>query len=201
MDIFLQNAIPYLLAYKYLALFVISFIAAFVVPIPSGSILMAAAAFASEGYFKLSWVIVISVIGNLLGDNIGYWTARFYGEDIFSRIGFRKILNSKTFKKIEQKFRNKPGFIVLASRFEVVSTLSVNLLSGVGRVPYNKYLTFESIGTVLQVCFYGTIGYIFGYNWQSANSIIGKIFTIIALILILILIAFWSKVIKYLRSL
>ena len=200
MDFLVQNLIPYIVIYKYVALLVISFIAAFIIPIPSGAVLMATSAFAIEGHFNFGLVIIISIIGNLSGDSLGYWVARLYGEKIFSFIGFKRILRSKTFNLIEKRFREHPGFIVLASRFEVLSTLSVNLLSGIGKVPYRKYLLYESIGTVAQVCFYGSIGYIFGYNWQAINSLIGKIFLIIGLILVILTINFWSKIIAYLKK-
>lgn len=200
MHLLIQQIIPYLLLYKYIALFGVSFFAAFFIPFPSGSLLMATSAFASDGYFHFGLVILISIVANILGDNLGYWIARLYGEKIFSFIGFRRILKSKTFKGIEQRFREKPGFIVLVSRFEVVSTLSVNLLSGLGKVPYRKYLIHESIGTVAQVCFYGSLGYIFGYNWQAINTIIGKVFLVIGFILVLLIISFWSKIKAYLKK-
>lgn len=199
MDFLLQNIIPYVVAYKYTALFAIAFIAAFIVPIPSGSVLMAVSAFVLDGYFNLGLIIIISIIGNLLGDSLGYWVARLYGEKIFSHLGFKRLLKSKTFNLIEERFREHPGFIVLASRFEVFSTLSVNLLSGLGKVPYRKYLLYESIGTIGQVCLYSSIGYIFRYNWQAVNTLMGKISLIIGLILILLIISFWSKIIEYLK--
>lgn len=197
MDLFLHNLIPYLLTYKYLALFIISFIAAYLIPIPSGSLLMVASALASEGYFNFGFVIVISIVGNLLGDNLSYLTSRYYGEKIFSFIGFRKIINSKTFKLMEDNFRKRPGFIVLASRFEVLCTLSVNILSGLSKVPYRKFLLHESIGTVSQVLFYGLIGYLFGYNWQSTSSISGKISIAIIFLWIFLIIILWKKIFKY----
>jgi len=200
MNFIIQNIIVFVFLYKYVALFLISVIAASIIPIPSGSVLMAASAFASEGYLNFWVIIIISIIANILGDNISYWMARFYGEKIFSKIGFRRIIKSKTFNLIEKKFREKPGLIILASRFEVISTLSVNLLSGIGKVKYKKYLIHESIGSILQVCFYGSIGYLFGYNWQSANSIIGKILIVIALILLIIFLNFRSKITKRLRK-
>jgi membrane-associated protein len=200
MDFLLQNILPYLIAYKYLALFVISFLAAFVLPAPSGSLLTAAAALSLSGYFNIGLVIFISILGNILGDNSNYWLARLYGEKVFSFIGFRQIFKSKTFKLMEKNFREHPGFIVLASRFEVLSTLSVNLLAGVSRVPYKKYLFFESIGSTAQVCFYGLIGYLFGYNWQAASKVSSKISILIVFIWIFMIIVFWKKIISYLKK-
>lgn len=193
MDFIIQNLIPYLLLYKYVTVFVISFMAAFIVPIPSGNLLMIASGFSKVGYFDFYLVIIISIVANILGDNLGYWTARFYGEKILSKIGFKRILNSKKFKEVEVHYSNHPGFIIFISRFEVLSTLAINLLSGVSKTPYKKYLIHESIGSIAQVCVYGSIGYFFSYSWQSVNSTIGKVSLIIGLITIILVIAFGKK--------
>jgi membrane protein DedA with SNARE-associated domain len=192
MSAILQALISYILLYKYTSLFVISFIAAFIVPIPSGNVLMVSSGFASVGYLNIYWVIIISIIGNILGDNLGYWIARIYGKEVLSRIGFRRVLESNNFKKIENKFNKNPGFIVFASRFEVISTLSVNLLSGVSKTNYKKYFIYESIGSITQVCFFSFMGYFFADSWQSINTTIGRVVLVLVLIFILFLI-FWGK--------
>jgi len=195
MSFILQTIVPYLLLYKYVTIFTIAFGAAFIVPIPSGSILMAASAYASAGYFNIYLVIILSIIGNILGDNFGYWVARKYGREVLFRIGFRRILESDIFKTIDDKFNKHPGFIIFISRFEVLSTLSVNLLSGVGKTYYKKYLLHEVLGSISQVCFYSLIGYFFAENWQSINTTIGKISLVIGLIVVFLLISFGRKAI------
>lgn len=193
MDFIIQNLIPYLLLYKYVTIFVISFFAAFVLPIPSGNLLMIASAFSRLGYFDFYLVILISVMANILGDNLGYWVARFYGKKVLSKIGFKRILNSKKFKEIESRFRDHPGAVIFVSRFEVLSTLSINLLSGISKTSYRKYFMHESIGSVSQVCFYGSIGYFFSYGWQFASTPISKIGLIVGFVVIILVVALGRK--------
>lgn len=194
MDFILQHLIPYILFYKYIALFIIAFLAAFIVPIPSGNVLMIASGFASIGYLNIFWIIIISIIGNILGDNLGYFLARRYGKEMLFRIGFRRILESKTFKKIEIKFNEHPGSIILASRFEVFSTLSVNLLSGISKTNYKKYLLYESIGSIIQVTFYSMIGYLFVTSLGSFNSKLSWI--IFVIFAVIVVVVFLNKRIK-----
>lgn len=196
MNFILQTLVSYLILYKYATIFIISFFAALVVPVPSGSILMAASAFANIGYFNIIWVIVLSIIGNILGDNIGYWVARKYGKEVLSLVGFRKILESDNFKKVEIKFSKNPGFIVFVSRFEVLSTLSVNLLSGISKTNYKKYFIHESLGTISQVCMYSFIGYFFADSWELINNTVGKVTLILALIVVLFIIFFGKKIFR-----
>lgn len=139
MEILTQYIIPYVILYKYVALFLIAFIAAFMIPVPSGSILMIASGFASAGYFNIYFVILVYVAGNLLGDNLSYFIARSYGHDVLLKIGFRRIIESKTFTTLELKFRRSPGLIVFVSRFEAIGTLAINILSGLSHVSYRKF--------------------------------------------------------------
>lgn len=196
MNFILQHLISYLILYKYLTIFAISFSAALVIPIPSGSILMAASAFAHVGYFNIFWVIVLAIVGNVLGDNIGYFVARKYGREVLSRIGFRKILESNNFKNIENKFNQHPGFIIFVSRFEVLSTLSVNLLSGISKTNYRKYFIHEFFGSISQVCTFSLIGYIFADSWQLINTTVGKVMLILVLALVLFMIFFGKKLVN-----
>lgn len=196
MDYIIQHIIPYLLLYKYITIFIIAFAAAFIVPIPSGNVLMISSAFASAGYFNIFLIISISIVGNILGDNLGYWVARIYGRDFLSHIGLRRVLESKSFKDIEYKFNRHPGVIIFISRFEVLSTLSVNLLSGISKTNYKKYLIHESIGSISQVTMYSLIGYFFADSWESINTTIGRIALVLGLIIIFILISFGKKKLK-----
>ncbi len=186
MDFVTQNLIPYILLYKYITLFVVAFLAAFIVPIPSGNLLMIASGFASVGYLNIFWIIIISVIGNILGDNLSYFIARRYGIKVLNKIGFRRILNSKTFKKLEDKFNEHPGSIILASRFEVLSTLSINLLSGISKTNYKKFLIHEVVGSIAQVTFYSVIGYLFVTSINSFGSKLSGIIFVVFIVMILI---------------
>jgi len=196
MDFLLQNLLIYLALYKYTTVFVISFLAAFIIPIPSGSLLMAASAYARFGYFDIYTVVLISIVANILGDNAGYFLARKYGYEVLSKFGFKRILNSKKFKEIEVKYNNHPGFIIFVSRFEVLSTLSVNLLSGISKTPYRKYFLHEFFGSISQVLTYSMIGYIFADNWESINSTMGRVLLVIALLIVISVLSFGKKLIK-----
>ena len=83
MSFLIQFILPYILLYKYIALFVITFLASIALPIPAGGLLVASAAFASQGYFNIVKVIIVVIIANVLGDNVCYWLTRIFGIKIF----------------------------------------------------------------------------------------------------------------------
>jgi membrane-associated protein len=194
MDIIVQYILPYVLIYKYLALFIITFLAATFIPIPAGTLLIASAAFASQGYFNISTLLIVVIIANILGDSTSYWLSRLYGKQFLSRIIFlKKILESKNFNLIEKGINNKFSFVILISRFEVLSTITLNIISGIGKINYKKFLTYEVIGTFANVIFYSSLGYFFGDNWQSVNKLIGNFTIVLFLIIILCVSFFWKQ--------
>lgn len=196
MDAFAQFIVPYLLLYKYWAIFGITLLAALAFPVPPGMLLMASAAFAAEGYMSFGLVVLIGTLGNIAGDNIGYWLARRYGRSVLMRIGFRKILDSEKYARIEARLRRRPGWLIFISRFEVFSNLAVNIMCGLGRVPYRKYLVYESIGEFLQVLIYCSIGYAVGDNWQSISAIISRFMLVILFIGLLLIVLFWKRILR-----
>jgi membrane protein DedA with SNARE-associated domain len=178
----LQTILSYLLLYKYAALFAVTFLAALVLPLPSSPTLMAAAAFAGQGYFNIGWVFVTALLGNIAGDNAGYWLARRYGKAVLSRIGFRKILESPTFGWIESEIGQYRGAVIITSRANVISTISVNIIAGLSAMPYRYFLRYVIIGETLEVLVYTGIGFFFGTSWETIYGLFGK-FTLVVVLL------------------
>ena len=185
MNALVQLILPYLLVYKYGAIFVITLVAALAFPIPPGTLLMASAAFAAQGFLSFFWVVAVGTLGNIAGDNIGYWLARAYGYKVLCKIGFKKMLDSEKYKNIEERIQKRPGFLIFISRFEVFSNLAVNIICGLGEVPYKKYLAFEVVGEFLQVLLYCSIGYLVGDNWQAISGLISRFLLLILLVAVL----------------
>lgn len=194
MHFLVQIVLPYLLLYKYFAIFAITFFAALAFPVPPGTLLMASSAFASQGYLSFFWVVFWGSLGNIAGDNLGYFLARKYGKRVLTRIGFKKVLESQKYKNIEKRIKKRPGFLIFISRFEVFSNLAVNLMCGLGEVEYKKYLPFEIVGEVLQVLIYCSIGYFVGDNWQTISTLVSRFLLLIILIGALIVALFWKKI-------
>jgi membrane-associated protein len=201
MDFLVQAFIPYILLYKYWALFVITFLAASSLPIPAGTLLVASSAFASQGYFNIATLLFVVVVANLLGDNLLYWLSRLYGKKFLAKFSLtNKILKSSNYNLIEKNIAKRPGLVILLSRFEVISTLTINIICGLSKVSYRKFLIFEIIGTFANVIFYTIIGYSFGSSWQAVNKLIGDFTIVFFLLIALVISLFWKNVIKKLNE-
>lgn len=90
MEAIFNTLLAFLLLYNYAGIFVISFLAAFLLPLPSSSLLAAAGAFSAQGHFTISHVLTVAFLGNILGDAAGYFIAEKMSRSFLEKIGFKK---------------------------------------------------------------------------------------------------------------
>ena len=172
MENFLDTFLTFVLLYKYVGLFVISFVAAFIFPVPSGTALVAAGAFASQGYFSFPLVIAAALLGNIMGDATGYLLSRRYGELMLRRAGFARTLRSRQYLFVNKHFQASPYVIIFFSRFFTQINALVNILAGMGKMPLKTFFLPEVLGEIAFVLVYGYAGFLLGAQWEENFSII-----------------------------
>lgn len=163
--------LSYVLLYKYPAILVITFVGALALPLPSGTILMASAAFAAQGYLSFFWIIFIGIVGNIAGDNSGYWLARWYGVKALKWLGMKKLVDSEKYERINQELYQHPLLFIFVSRYMTGVAPAVNVISGLTKLSYKRYLIFEILGECAEVITFAGLGYTFGANWEYVNRL------------------------------
>ncbi len=167
MESIFGDLLSFLLLYKYFALFMVSFLAAFLLPLPSSSSLAAAGAFAVQGYMNIYLVFLVALIGNVLGDLAGYMLGRHYGEEILHKIGFKHILESKYYHA-SREYMNKYSYsLIFISRFLTGVGPSVSIFAGIMKMPYKKFLAVDIPSEICYVSLYALIGYLLGNQWED----------------------------------
>jgi membrane protein DedA with SNARE-associated domain len=172
MEYILGELLSFLLLYKYVGLFTVSFLAAFILPVPSSSILAAAGAFASQGYFSITTVLVVAFLGNITGDNLGYFLARVYGLSFMRTIGFGKLITSKLYTTLTIYLQHFSYALIFCSRFITTVGPLVNILSGITGIRYLQFFTLGFLGEIAYVLLYGMLGYFLGNEWENNLSFI-----------------------------
>ena len=168
MNPILQAMLPYVVHYTYVAVFLFTFLGAIALPLPTGSMMIAVAFFASLGFFNLWWMLLIGILGNIVGDHTGYWLARHLGLRLMSFPGFRRFRETRL-KLVEKQLEKHPGPIVVFTRFMTAVAPSVNIVAGIARMPYLRFTMFEVIGEALEVSVAVFLGYWFGRQWEKAG--------------------------------
>ena len=174
--------LTFLLLYKYMALFAIAFAAAFLLPLPASTTLAAAGAFASQGYFDLTSVLIVGFVANILGDTAGYVVAQQHGEKALRRAGFGRLLDSKNYRILSEYIREFPQSLIYLSRFLTQVGPAVNILAGLVSVPRKTFFFFVLIGEASYVFLYVLLGYFLGSEWENNFSfVIGAALVVISI--------------------
>jgi membrane protein DedA with SNARE-associated domain len=185
----LTAILTFLLLHKYVALFVVAFVAAFLLPIPASTMLVAAGGFASQGFLSFPAVLLVTLVANVLGDLTGFYIAHRWGEPVLKKIGFGKILRSKKFHELKSYILEFPHSLIYFSRFLTEVGPTVNILSGIVQMPRRTFFIFDLLGEASYVLLYATAGYMLGTQWENNAAFLAKATgTLITLGLIVMLI-------------
>jgi membrane protein DedA with SNARE-associated domain len=164
MNSFVALLLSFLLLYKYWALFAVMFVAAVVLPIPTNSILLAAGAFASQGYFSFSLSLIVAVGANILGDCLDYFLARKYGRPVIRLLHIRI---PSYVERLEEYVKRHPGPTIFLTRFVGTADPLANILSGFVGIRFGTFLLYDFLGNVVSIGGVLYAGYFLGIHWQD----------------------------------
>ncbi|MCX6712151.1 MAG: DedA family protein [Candidatus Vogelbacteria bacterium] len=186
MSFLLDTLIPLVLVYKYWALFGVCFFASLALPLPSNTAVTAMAVFAASGYISLPWVLATAFGGYVLGDWLGFWLARLYGPKVLKLAGFRRIVEYRYYLEAGRYVNKHPGPTIFLTRFLSAAGPAVNILAGLSKVSFKKFLVFDILGEGLDTLIFGLGGYFWGDQWQNYGSSLTFITATLVVVLILI---------------
>ena len=166
--------------------------------IPVSLMLVAAGSFIKQGELTLWQVITVASTAAVLGDQIGYGLARWFGRHWVARIG-RKLGGEAQVQKAEALAKRWGGPGIFLSRWLVTSLGPwLNVTSGIAEYPWPRFILWDVLGQVLWVVLYVTLGYIFSGSVQSIADISGDFVWVILGFIVAVLLG-W-KIVRYLRS-
>ncbi len=145
------------------------------VPIPGSILLLTAGAFIEQGQMNLLWVILLSTLGAVLGDNIGYFIGHWGGRDLALKIAGWLRLQARM-PGIEA-FANKWGSAGIFFSRWLVGAISppLNLVFGMIEFPYSRFLFWDIAGELVGVILYVAGGYFFSENIEALISVLGNL--------------------------
>ncbi len=165
MDI-LVNAIVALATdggYPVLALVVLASSAG--VPLPTSLILIIAGSVAAlDGVNPVSLFLLVTA-SSVAGDSIGYGVGRALGGVFLDKTESRWGSLGSVSGQLQRYFRPWSGLTVFLTRWLFTPFSSaVNLLSGISRYPFRRFLTFAAAGEAISSGLFLGAGYVVGVN-------------------------------------
>jgi membrane protein DedA with SNARE-associated domain len=130
------------------------------VPAPEESVLVLGGYLAWHGRLDLPLVIIVGVISASLGDNLGFWAGRRYGQWAIARLPLPRARVAQA-----QGFLTRYGArAVFFSRFVAGLRTVAGPLAGAGGLPPLRFFTANLLGAVCYVPWPVLAGYGVGYG-------------------------------------
>jgi membrane protein DedA with SNARE-associated domain len=180
--------------YGYVGVFAVVLVASAGIPVPAGELLVAAAVYAAHTH-KLSIVglVIVGALGAVLGGGLGYGIGRSVGAATLHRYGGLVGLGPARLRLGEYLFRTHGGKIVFFLRFVALLGPFGGVLAGVNRMPWGRFLLFNTLGGVAWASVAGVGGYVFGAFFKAVGRPVGLAMLVLTIALVVGLLAWLHR--------
>ncbi len=163
--------------YGYPAVWLIVFAAAAGAPISGSLLLFGAGAFAAFGDMNIIILFPVALSASVMGDNLTFFIGRRVGAPLLVWLERQKRfrwISPRAMGRGRTYFKRRAAWAIFITRFLIVALGGpINLLAGLERYPYRKFLFWDVSGQILSVIISLGLGYIFAASWEEAASLFG----------------------------
>jgi undecaprenyl-diphosphatase len=121
---------------------------------------------ANQHKLPLAAVLVAGVAGAIIGDTIGYWVGKRYGERLLTKIPNR-ILKPEHIERAEESVRKFGGKAVFVGRFTAALRALVPGMAGMARIHYGRFLAWNALGGTVWAAAFVILGYLAGSQYKT----------------------------------
>ena len=146
----MMSVAEFISAYGYIAVFLGTFL-------EGESILLMAGFAAHRGYLNIVWVLLLSIVGSFLGDQLYFYLGRRYGWRIlnrFPRLEPRALRVQALLDRYHQP-------LILGIRFMYGLRIVGPMVIGMSCVNWGRFFVLNLIGAVVWAILVGGAGYLF----------------------------------------
>ena len=130
--------------------------------IPGETALIAAGALASQGKGSIVWTIVLAVLAAVLGALVGYVVGRTKGKRLLAVWPWLERVSAPAVHRSEEFFHRHGSRAVFLGRFVPVVRATIGWMSGVGKMPWPRFLLWNVVGAIAWACAIGLAAYYAG---------------------------------------
>lgn len=176
--------------YGYLGILILIMIENVFPPIPSEIILCFGGFMTTNSNLTIIGVIISSTIGSILGAIILYLIGKILNKErlikiISGKTGKILRLKKKDIEYADHWFDTKGAKTVFFCRFIPIVRSLISIPAGMSEMPFMKFITLTTLGTVIWNTVLTYLGNMMGENWHKIVDIIDKYSNIVFVFLIL----------------
>ena len=178
--------------FSYIILFLIIFaetglvIAPF---LPGDSLLFILGAIAVQGTLNIYLLFLVLILAAVLGDTVNYWIGKYAGEKITKK----NIIKKEHLEKTQKFYERYGGKTIILARFIPIIRTFAPFVAGIGKMNYNRFLSYNIIGGIIWVTLFLFAGYFFGEIPLVKENLT-------AVIIFIIIISFILPLIEYIKT-
>lgn len=148
---------------------------------PGDSLLITAGLLASRGYFDIKILILVSILGAILGDTVGYWFGKKTGPKIFKRED-SLLFHKQNIIKANNFYKKHGGKTIIIARFLPFIRTFAPIVAGVGEMEYSRFLSFNIFGGIFWVLATTLLGYFLGNTIPDIDKYIVWIILLVIIV-------------------
>jgi membrane protein DedA with SNARE-associated domain len=159
-----------IVTYGAVVLGLVFLLAAAGLPLPSTICVVAGGAFIQQGILDPFSTIALGLVGVVLGDTLSYGIGRLLRRPIQRRYG-----QSAVWLRAEAYFARRAPIAIYLTRCVLTPiALPINLIAGSSDYPIGRFVTYVAMGELTWLLGYGTLGYLFGSQWEYVSDLISN---------------------------
>jgi membrane protein DedA with SNARE-associated domain len=192
---FLDGAFAqHLVHYGYGAIFLIVMMESAGIPMPGETVLVSAAVYAGTRHaLDIRFVIAAAAAGAIVGDNIGFWVGREFGEPLLEKWGHLIGLDARKRMLGRFLFERYGGSIVFFGRFVALLRAFAALLAGANGLAPWRFFIFNAAGGITWATMFGTGGYLLGEGIRRIAGPVGWAMLVVAVVIGFVLWRYYKK--------
>ena len=192
-DFLLNLPLPLIDHWGYLIIFVSAMVEALPIFgsfVPGHTIVIISGFFAQMGILRLDALILTASAGAIIGDLLGYFIGRKYGQEFITRYGKYFFFHQDKFEATKKLVDEHAGKTLILGRFSLFTRAFTPLVAGMSQVKFYRFIGYDLLGGIIWAVSSVLIGYIFGLGYSTAAKYFGRIIMAAVVTIILLLLAY-----------
>ena len=157
----------------YPVLFVLVAIETMGIPVPGETALFTAGVLASSGHLKIGFVIVVSAVAAIVGDNVGFAIGRRYGRQLLLVPGPLERHRRRVIEVGEPFFDRHGPKAVFLGRWVTGLRITSAWLAGVNRMAWPTFLFWNGLGGICWAASVALVAYYLGRGAERVFNAAG----------------------------
>jgi membrane protein DedA with SNARE-associated domain len=151
----------------YVAIFCCVFVGNLGVPMPEETVLLAAGFLAGREILEFRYVLGVSLLSAVAGDNLGYLIGREGGRRLLERLSRTFTVVHRRYHRLKLFFSSHGNKAVFMARFLAGFRFMAGPMAGAAGMPFWSFFGWNVLGALVWCTSMISIGYLLGDRWED----------------------------------